>query len=138
MAHIPEESPESYEQVFLAACAAGTKAAAAVTPPLMLVMDLARITETAEDGGGAPALWFGTDGPAGMGTVFLRPANCRFARWLLKQGLGSRSDDRPGISLSADCGSQSIHKAAAYALAFALVIGKAGFGVETEIVLIYD
>ena len=127
---------ENFERVFRAAYAAGTRAAAAVTPPLMIVTDPDRLhLPVGPDR--VPGLWFVPEGPAGMAMIVLRPATCRFARWLLKEGYAMRLPSRTGAVVFADDGGQSLHRAAGWAMAFVSVIEAQRLGVRAEIVLRY-
>ena len=132
-----EYSPKDYERVFQAAIEAGNKAAAAVTPPMMIVVDHDRMIQAThlED---VQMVWIDPGGPIGYAHITVRPATHPFSRWLLKQNLATRIIGQSGIVVRASCNSQSIHKAAAHALAVVRVIGHAQFGVRIEITLRYD
>lgn len=127
---------EHFERLFRTACAAGARAAAAVTPPLMIVTDPDRLHLPAGPDR-VPGLWFVPEGPAGMAMIVLQPATCRFARWLLKEGYAQRLSGRSGAVVFADDEGQSLHRAAAWAMAFVLVIEVQNLGVHAEIVLRY-
>lgn len=129
---------ENFERVFRTAYAAGTRAAAAVTPPLMMVTDPDRLhLPVGPDC--VSGLWFVPEGPAGMAMIVLQPATCRFARWLLKEGYAQRLPGRSGAVVFADGDgeSQSLHRAAAWAMAVVSVIEVQNLGVRAEIVLRY-
>jgi hypothetical protein len=82
-------------------------------------------------------LWFVPEGPAGMAMIVIHPATCRFARWLLQQGHAHRVYGRRGAIVYADADGQSMHLAAAYAMAFVSAIAHDPLGVRAEIVLRY-
>lgn len=137
MSNFLVRAPEDFAHVFASACAAGVRAAAAVIPPLMMVTDPNRIHPPA-----APdrvqGLWFVPEGPAGMAMIVLHPANGRCARWLLRQGHAQRIHGRRGAVIFTDADGQSIHRAAAYAIALVSVIEHESLGVRAEIVLRYS
>ncbi|MDP1610666.1 MAG: hypothetical protein Q8M11_06385 [Sulfuritalea sp.] len=132
-----DPAPAEYAHMFRAACTAGAKAAAAVTPPLLIVTDPERMryAQSDEDFQG---MWIDPGGPVGMASIIVQPATHPFSRWLLKQGLASRPGGRRGVYVHATTDSQSIHKAAAYALGFVRVLEVAQLGIRGEIVLRYD
>lgn len=132
-----EHTPDDFDRVFRSACTAGTKAAAEVAPPLLIVTDPGRMRQAQRDED-VQGLWIDPGGPVGMASIIVQPATYRFSRWLLKQGLARRVVGRRGITVRAACESQSSHKAAAYAMDFVRVIERAKFGVRVEIVLRYD
>lgn len=132
-----EHTSEDFERAFRTACAAGTESAAAVAPPILIVTDPDRMRQAQSDVD-VQGVWIDPGGSVGMASIIVQPATHRFSRWLLRQGLARRVPDRRGISLRATCDSQSILKAAAYAISFVRVLERAQFGIRIEIVLRYD
>lgn len=65
------------------------------------------------------------DGPCGFAWVTVRPGNCKFARWLVRNGL-ARKAYGGGVSIWIHQYNQSMGKKEAYAHAFAKVIAAEG------------
>lgn len=136
MRYFLNHTPVDFERVFRIACAAGAQAAAAVTPPLMIVTDPDKIN-LLDGPDHVQGLWFVPEGPAGMAMIVLHPATARFARWLVEQGHARRLYGRRGAVIYADSDGQSMHRAAAYAMAFVAALAHKPLGVCAEIVLRY-
>ncbi len=132
-----EHTSDDLGRVFRSACTAGAEGAAAVAPPFLIVTDPDRMRQAQRDNN-VQGMWIDPGGPVGMASIIVQPATCRFSQWLLKQGLARRVVGRRGITVRVAYESQSIHKAAAYALAFVRVIERANSGARVEIVLRYD
>ena len=85
------------------------------------------------DGGPDPdqPVYYESEGICGSGGVIVRPGGSRFARWLLKEGYGSRDSYRGGVYLGAwricgERGSQSYARWVAAADAITKVFRDAG------------
>jgi len=74
-----------------------------------------------------------------MAMIVLQPATCRFARWLLKEGYAQRLSGRSGTVVFADDDgkSRSLHRAAAWAMAFVSAIVPHNLDLRVEIILRY-
>jgi hypothetical protein len=65
------------------------------------------------------------DGVCGFASVTVKPANCKFAKFLVANGLGRKSFNG-GVSMSVRDFNQSLTKKEAYAYAFASVLNEHG------------
>ena len=69
--------------------------------------------------------YFINDGVCGFASVTVKPANCKFAKFLVANGLGRKSFNG-GVSMSVRDFNQSLTKKEAYAYAFASVLNEHG------------
>ena len=75
--------------------------------------------------------YYVNDGVCGFASVIVKPANCKFAKFLKEQGLG-RKHYYGGMSMSVRDFNQSLQKKEAYASAFAKVLNDNGITAYTE------
>ena len=75
--------------------------------------------------------YFINDGVCGFANVIVKPANCKFAKYLQAQGLG-RKHYYGGLSMSVRDFNQSLQKKEAYAEAFAKVLNDNGITAYVE------
>ena len=71
------------------------------------------------------------DGVCGFASVNVKPANCKFAKFLVANGLGRKSFNG-GVSMSVRDFNQSLTKKEAYAYAFASVLAEHGIKAYVE------
>ena len=71
------------------------------------------------------------DGVCGFASVTVKPANCKFAKFLVANGLGRKSFNG-GVSMSVRDFNQSLTKKEAYAYAFASVLNEYGIKAYVE------
>ena len=71
------------------------------------------------------------DGVCGFASVTVKPANCKFAKYLIANGLGRKSFNG-GVSMSIRDFNQSLQKKEAYAHAFASVLNDYGIKAYAE------
>ena len=69
--------------------------------------------------------YFVSDGVCGFASVNVKPANSKFAKFLVANGLGRKSFNG-GVSMSVRDFNQSLQKKEAYAYAFARVLNEYG------------
>ena len=75
--------------------------------------------------------YFVSDGVCGFASVNVKPANCKFAKFLITNGLG-RKGYGGGVSMSIRDFNQSLTKKEAYAYAFASVLAEHGIKAYVE------
>ena len=75
--------------------------------------------------------YFINDGVCGFASVTVKPANCKFAKFLVANGLGRKSFNG-GVSMSVRDFNQSLTKKEAYAYAFASVLNEHGIKAYVE------
>jgi len=75
--------------------------------------------------------YFVADGVCGFASVTVKPANCKFAKYLVANGLGRKSFSG-GVSMSIRQFNQSLTKKEAYAYAFASVLNENGIKAYVE------
>jgi len=75
--------------------------------------------------------WLVNDGVCGFASVIVKPANCKFAKYLKEQGLG-RKHYYGGLSMSVRDFNQSLQKKEAYAYAFVRVLEQNGIEAYVE------
>ena len=71
------------------------------------------------------------DGVCGFASVTVKPANCKFAKFLVANGLGRKSFNG-GVSMSVRDFNQSLQKKEAYAHAFSRVLNDYGIKAYAE------
>jgi len=75
--------------------------------------------------------YFVADGVCGFASVNVKPANCKFAKFLVANGLGRKAYNG-GVSMSVRDFNQSLTKKEAYAYAFASVLNEHGIKAHVE------
>jgi hypothetical protein len=75
--------------------------------------------------------YFVSDGVCGFASVTVKPANSKFAKYLVANGLGRKSFSG-GVSMSIRQFNQSLQKKEAYAYAFASVLNEHGIKAYVE------
>ena len=75
--------------------------------------------------------YFVSDGVCGFASVIVKPANCKFAKYLVANGLGRKAYNG-GVSMSVHDFNQSLQKKEAYADAFAKVLRDNGINAWSE------
>ena len=75
--------------------------------------------------------YFVSDGVCGFASVNVKPANCKFAKFLITNGIG-RKGYGGGVSMSIRDFNQSLQKKEAYAHAFAKVLRDNGINAWSE------
>jgi hypothetical protein len=75
--------------------------------------------------------YFVSDGVCGFASVNVKPANSKFAKFLVANGLGRKSFNG-GVSMSIRDFNQSLQKKEAYAYAFASVLNDYGIKAYVE------
>lgn len=75
--------------------------------------------------------YYVSDGVCGFASVNVKPANCKFAKFLVANGLGRKSYSG-GVSMSVRDFNQSLTKKEAYAYAFASVLNEHGIKAYVE------
>ena len=115
-------------EIFQAAHNAGNVAvqAASITP--MIVQHRAN---PLDDTSAVQRQWLVNDGVCGFASVIVKPANSKFAKFLVANGLGRKSFSG-GVSMSIRDFNQSLQKKEAYAHAFASVLNDYGIKAYAE------
>jgi hypothetical protein len=75
--------------------------------------------------------YYVSDGVCGFASVNVKPANCKFAKFLVANGLGRKAYNG-GVSMSVRDFNQSLTKKEAYAYAFARVLTEHGIKAHVE------
>ena len=75
--------------------------------------------------------YFVSDGVCGFASVTVKPANCKFAKYLVANGLGRKAYNG-GVRMSVHDFNQSLQKKEAYADAFAKVLRDNGINAWSE------
>lgn len=115
-------------ELFQAAHNAGNVAVQAATITPMIVQQ--RVNPLNDDSE-VQRQWLVNDGVCGFASVIVKPANCKFAKYLKEQGLG-RKHYYGGLSMSVRDFNQSLQKKEAYAYAFAKVLEQNGVTAYVE------
>jgi hypothetical protein len=115
-------------ELFQAAHNAGNVAVQAATIAPMIVQQRAN---PLNDNSEVQRQWLVNDGVCGFASVIVKPANCKFAKYLQEQGLG-RKHYYGGLSMSVRDFNQSLQKKEAYAYAFAKVLEQNGVKAYVE------
>jgi hypothetical protein len=92
----------------------------------------ADLHNAADAAGKAAALKTNTFGGCGFAWVLVKPANCRFARWLNAHGHASKSHYDPGMKLWVSDYGQNSSAKFAYAAAYANVLTNAGITAHAD------
>jgi hypothetical protein len=106
------------ESIFNQAHAEGNAAVVATTVTPMIVTQAAN---PLDDSSAVVNAWIVDDGVCGFASVIVKPANCRFAKYLLDIGIG-RKGYGGGVTMSVRDFNQSLTKKEAYAEGFAKVL----------------
>jgi len=115
-------------EIYQAAHNAGNVAVQAATIAPMIVQHRAN---PLDDTSAVQRQWLVNDGVCGFASVIVKPANCKFAKYLQAQGLG-RKHYYGGLSMSVRDFNQSLQKKEAYAYAFAKVLEQNGVKAYVE------
>jgi hypothetical protein len=75
--------------------------------------------------------YFVSDGVCGFASVTVKPANSKFAKFLVANGLGRKAYNG-GVSMSVRDFNQSLQRKEAYAYAFASVLNEHGIKAHVE------
>ena len=110
------------KEVFEKAHEAGIEAGNAVNETPMIVGEVNPATGQTKPSGGK---WV-APGICGFASVNIKPANCKFARWLVENGLARKSSYYGGVMYHVHQYNQSYERKSAYAYAFANVLREAG------------
>jgi hypothetical protein len=116
------------ESIFNQAHAEGNAAVVATTVTPMIVTQAAN---PLNDNSETINQWVVNDGVCGFASVVVKPANCRFAKYLLDIGVG-RKGYGGGVTMSVRDFNQSLTKKEAYAEGFASVLRKAGINAHVD------
>lgn len=92
----------------------------------MTEAECAALHNAADEAGKAAALNTKVFGGCGFAWVVVKPANCRFARWLNTHGHASKSQYEGGMKLWVSNYGQNAAAKYAYASAYSDVVEKAG------------
>jgi len=76
--------------------------------------------------------WYISDGVCGFASIWIKPANCKFAKYLVKNGKARKSGYQSGVCIWVSDFNQSLQKKEAYAQAFAKVLVKNGITAWAE------
>jgi hypothetical protein len=115
-------------EIYQAAHNAGNVAVQEATITPMIVQQRANPLNDSSD---VQRQWLVNDGVCGFASFIVKPANCKFAKYLQAQGLG-RKHYYGGMSMSIFDFNQSLQKKEAYAYAFAKVLNDNGITAYTE------
>lgn len=115
---------EIYQQAHLAGNAAVTTTT--VTP-----MIVQQVANPLNDKSQVIKEYFVSDGVCGFASVNVKPANSKFAKFLVAHGL-ARKTYTGGVSMSVHQFNQSLTKKEAYACAFANVLNEHGIKAHVE------
>ena len=118
-----KEQDRKFRTLYNEARLAGLEAGKLSVPTPMIVGQHADILNDASP---LTKTYFVGDGVCGFAWIKIRPANCAFANWLKKNGLGKTSSYEGGVSIWVSDFGQSLTRKEAYAAAFAEVLTKAG------------
>ena len=111
----------SYQELLTRASDAGSAAGKAAVPVPMVVSD----TQSS-------ARWYVPGGVCGFGAVKVRPGNCSFARWAVKQGVARPTHYDGGVSFHSPFPTQSLAVHEAWAHAFADVLRAGGIRATSD------
>lgn len=114
---------QDFEVLYHQAHTAGMDALNKCKPTPMIVLD---------DSSPVQKQWFVREGVCGFAWIRVRPANCAFARWALKENLAGRSSYAGSILVWVHEGGQSLELKTAYANAFASVLVDAGINAHSD------
>jgi hypothetical protein len=115
-------------QVYEQAHQAGLNAVLSANVTPMIVTERAN---PLDDSSSVKRAYFVDDGVCGFASVIVKPANCKFAKYLQAQGLG-RKHYYGGMSMSVRDFNQSLTKKEAYAEGFAKVLRDNGINAWAE------
>lgn len=113
---------QDWQKLYNEADAAGNEAVSKCNVVPMVVQQHANVMD---DSSPVTQSWYVSDGVCGFAWVTVRPGNCSFAKWLVKNNL-ARSAYGGGVSIWISQFNQSMQKKECYADAFAKVLRDAG------------
>ena len=120
----PKMSKTAARSLWKKASDAGMTAARGHTPTPMVVAEHA---SPLNDASPVTKAWLVNEGACGFGWVKIRPANGRFAKWLLANGIAHRDEYAGGVNISAPASlGQSFERQQKWAYAAADVLRAAG------------
>lgn len=117
------------EQIYMQAHNAGN---AAVSQAKIAPMVVSEHANPLDDNSPIRRQWYVEDGVCGFASVIVKPANSRFAKFLIGEGL-ARKHYYGGVSMSVHAYNQSLQKKEAYANAFARVLSDNGIRCYVDI-----
>ena len=116
------------DSIFYSAHNAGN---AAVTQTAVTPMIVSQHANPLDDGSETIKQWYVEDGVCGFASVIIKPANSKFAKFLVANGL-ARKAYGGGVSMSIRDFNQSLTKKEAYAEGFAKVLRDNGINAWAE------
>jgi hypothetical protein len=116
------------ESLYIQAHDAGNNAVTQTTVTPMIVTQAAN---PLDDSSAVVNAWVVNDGVCGFASVIIKPANSKFAKFLVANGL-ARKAYAGGVSMSIRDFNQSLTKKEAYAEGFASVLRKAGINAHVD------
>lgn len=116
------------ENIYIQAHQAGNAAVQSATVVPMIVSQKAN---PLNDNSETIREWFVDDGVCGFASVIVKPANSKFAKYLVQTGLGRKSYTG-GCAMSIRDFNQSLQKKETYAYAFASVLNANGINAYVE------
>lgn len=116
------------KEIYIQAHNAGNSAVQAATITPMVVTQKANPLNDSSD---TVNQWYVEDGVCGFASVIVKPANSKFAKFLVENQLGRKSYTG-GVSMSVRDFNQSLQKKEAYAHAFAKVLRDNGINAWSE------
>ncbi len=118
----------NFSELYRKADAAGKAAAANANVDPMIVY---RRANPLDDASEIIKTYVVNDGVCGFANVIIKPANCKFAKWLLMHNLARRHYDG-GVYINVNDYGQSLTRKEAYADEFANVLCDAGINAYME------
>lgn len=116
------------ESIFIQAHNAGNVAVSQATITPMVVQQRANPLNDASE---LVREYFVDDGVCGFASVIVKPANCKFAKYLVANRLGYKSYTG-GVAMSVHDFNQSLQKKETYAYAFAKVLAENGINAHVN------
>ena len=116
------------ESLYIQAHDAGNNAVTQTTVTPMIVTQAAN---PLDDSSAVVKAWVVNDGVCGFASVIIKPANSKFAKFLVANQLG-RKHYAGGVSMSIRDFNQSLTKKEAYAYAFAKVLNDNGINAYVD------
>jgi hypothetical protein len=116
------------ESLYTQAHNAGNVAVSQTTVTPMIVSEHANPLDDASE---TIRQWYVEDGVCGFASVIVKPANCKFAKYLVANQLG-RKHYAGGVSMPVRDFNQSLQKKETYAYAFTKVLNDAGINAHVD------
>jgi len=113
---------KDFKELYMRAHEAGMEAASRVQVRPMVVYQRAN---PLDDTSPVTRTWYVEDGVCGFAWITIKPANSKFAKWLIQKGY-ARHAYGGGVSIWVSLFNQSMQRKEAYAYAFAEVLRNAG------------